>query len=74
MVRGGGGGFLLFLLYLLLGAYFLNIGFNFISLPDFFSKIDKWIIVAGGLFLILGAIYSLKVSNYNRIRYSRRRI
>jgi len=49
-----------FLLYIILGIYFINSAFNFISLPGFFSKIDKWIILIGGFFLIGGAINYLR--------------
>jgi hypothetical protein len=54
MARGGGG--LFFIIYLLLGLYFLNFGLNFVKIPEAFSKINNWIIFAGGVLLIFGAI------------------
>jgi len=44
------------LLYLLLGAYFINVPFNFIKIPEYVSKFDTWIIFAGGVLMIFGAI------------------
>ena len=52
MARGG----VFFILYLILGLYFINFGFNFIKIPAFFLTIDKWIIFVGGVFLIIGGI------------------
>jgi hypothetical protein len=62
--RGGGGGsrFLLFIIFLLFAAYFLNAPFTFFKIPAFLTKIDKWIIFAGGVLLVLGAFNYLRVS------------
>ncbi|MGY4884623.1 MAG: hypothetical protein ACP5NZ_03535 [Nanobdellota archaeon] len=59
MARGGGGLFF-FILYLLLGVYFLNSGLNFINMPDFLTNIDRWIVFVGGIFLVFGAINFLR--------------
>ncbi len=67
-MAGGGGRYLIALIYLILGVYSLNIGFSFIKLPDFFNSIDKWIIVAGGILLILGAIFFLNSVKYRELR------
>jgi hypothetical protein len=66
MARGGA--FLFFLLYLVLGLYFINVGINFIKIPAFFTSIDKWIIFAGGILLIFGGINSLRMSRYTSVR------
>ena len=65
MARGGG---LFFILYLLLGLYFINFGFNFIQIPAFFTTIDKWIIFAGGILLVFGGINLLKSNRYTNVR------
>jgi hypothetical protein len=65
MARGGG---LFFILYLLLGLYFINFGFNFIQIPAFFTTIDKWIIFVGGILLVFGGINLLKSNRYTNVR------
>ncbi|MBP6856889.1 hypothetical protein KBC25_00515 [Candidatus Pacearchaeota archaeon] len=65
------GGLFFFVLYLVIGAYFLNFGLNFIKLPEISANINKWIIFAGGVLLIIGAINYLRAnraSRYNRVR------
>jgi len=62
------GGTIWFLLYLVLGIYFLNVAFGFITLPEFVSKIDKWIISIGGIFLIIGGINYLRARRPRIIR------
>jgi hypothetical protein len=61
----GRGKIILVVIYLVLALYFINGALNFISLPEFFLKIDKWILFAGGIFLILGAINSWKLKRYS---------
>ena len=64
MVRNNG--IVLFLIYLLFGIYFINSAFSFIKLPDFFLKIDKWILLVGGLLIVLGAINYFRITRRNR--------
>lgn len=60
MARGGGRS-LIFLVYVILGLYFLNAGFHFIkNLPDFFLKIDRWIFIIGGGLLIFESLKYLR--------------
>ncbi|MCK5149640.1 hypothetical protein KAJ87_01825 [Candidatus Pacearchaeota archaeon] len=49
-----------FLSYLVFGAYFINSSLNFITLPEFISKIDNWILFIGGILIIVGGINSLR--------------
>ncbi|MBU2562801.1 MAG: hypothetical protein KKF68_04025 [Nanoarchaeota archaeon] len=42
--------------FLVFGFYFLNYPFKFISIPEFVSNYDSWIIFAGGVLLIFGVI------------------
>jgi hypothetical protein len=58
------GGLALFVVYLVLALYLINNALNFISLPEFFVKIDSWILFLGGLFLIIGGINSLRMRRY----------
>lgn len=67
MARGGG--LLFFVLYLLLGLYFLNLGVQFIpKMPELDSNINRWVVFAGGIFLIFGAINFIRANRYNRVR------
>ncbi len=52
----------IFLGYLILGVYFINFPFNFFSIPEYVSRFDSWIIFAGGILMLFGAI------NYFRLR------
>lgn len=70
MAKGGGNGRLLFfVLYLLLGAYFINFGFNFMKVPTFLSNIERWIVFAGGILLVFGGINFLKSSRPGAARH-----
>ena len=44
-----------FFAYLVLGAYFINESIGVYTLPEMFSPLDKWLVLAGGLFLVAGA-------------------
>ena len=58
----GKGGLIGFLVYLILGLYFINSAFNFITLPEFVSNVDKWIMFFGGILIIVGGINYLRAS------------
>ncbi|MBR9701370.1 hypothetical protein GOV13_00430 [Candidatus Pacearchaeota archaeon] len=45
-----------FVIYLILGVYFINVPFQFYPIPEVVSKFDSWIIFAGGIFMLFGAI------------------
>ena len=67
--RRGGGGFLFIIMYLIFGAYFINYAFNFIPIPAVITSINKWIILAGGILIIVGAINHLRINKLSRYRY-----
>ncbi len=50
----------IFLGFLILGAYFVNFPFNFMKVPEFVLQYNAWIIFAGGIFMLLGALYYFK--------------
>ena len=56
------GGIIIFLLYLILGLYFINYPFNFIKLPEFIFSLNSWIIFIGGILMIIGAVNYFRVS------------
>lgn len=59
MVRGNGR-ILIFVLYALLGVYLLNVGLQFVNLPEFLLKANKWIVIIGGGLLIFESFKFLK--------------
>jgi len=44
------------LVYLILGIYFLNLAFTFVTVPAVIPNIEKWVFVAGGVLLIFGGV------------------
>jgi uncharacterized membrane protein len=57
MVRFGG---ILFIVNLIAGLYFLNLGFNFFAIPESLSMLDKWMNIIGGVLLIVGGFFSMR--------------
>jgi len=68
MARGGGV-LVFFILYVILGLYLINIGINFIDVPQFLLSIEKWVLFVGGILLIFGGINFLRVNRYTAIRH-----
>ena len=50
----------LFLLYIIFGAYLINLALEFYPLPDVLFYLNKYFISAGGALLIIGAFHFLK--------------
>ena len=44
------------IIYLIIAAYLLNLGFIFIDIPDIIRKVDKWIFIVAGCFLIFAGL------------------
>lgn len=55
MARGSGR-ILIFVLYAILGVYLLNVGLQFVNLPEFLLKANKWIVIIGGGLLIFESL------------------
>lgn len=53
---------IVFLAYLVLGVYFINFPFDFVKIPEYISVYNSWIVFAGGVFMLFGAI------NYFRVK------
>ena len=47
-------------IYMIFGLYFVNSGLNLITLPEFVNSIDRWIILVGGILIIIGGINYLR--------------
>jgi Mg2+ and Co2+ transporter CorA len=54
--------FIVVVLYLIFGVYFVNFPFQLYPIPEIVSKFDSWIIFAGGVLILFGAI------NYFRVK------
>lgn len=53
-------------IYLIFGVYFLSFGLDYLSVPEFISQINNWIIFSGGVLFLVAA--------YRSIIYSKERI
>lgn len=55
---------IIFVLYLVLAFYLINNALGFVTLPEMFMKVDKWILFIAGIFLVLGGFNSLRLRKY----------
>lgn len=64
-MRGEGNslGWIIVLIHLILGAYFINLTFLFVEVPEFILDINKWIFLVAGVFLVWGAINYKRAAN-----------
>ncbi len=52
-----------FLLYLVVGLYFINFPFNYIEIPEYITQFNNWIIFVGGILVIIGGINYLRAGS-----------
>ncbi len=57
---------LFFILYLVVGAYLINIAFKFYTIPEAITSIEIYIIGFAGLLVILGGINYMRIPNVPR--------
>ncbi|MDP2672223.1 MAG: hypothetical protein Q8O84_00225 [Nanoarchaeota archaeon] len=50
----------LFFVYLIVAVYTLNMGLNFVSLPDAFLKINQWVLVIAAVLLVIESFKYLR--------------
>lgn len=62
-----GEAFIVFLIYLVFGLYFVTSSLDLVTFPDFMLKIDRWIILVGGVLIVIGGINYLR--NRSRLQY-----
>jgi len=55
-----------FIIYLIFGAYFINYSLKFIPIPAAVDPINRWIILGGGILIVIGAINLLRQNRMNR--------
>ncbi|MGD9276443.1 MAG: hypothetical protein PVJ67_04680 [Candidatus Pacearchaeota archaeon] len=58
---------IIFLLHLAFGLYFINIGFNYVAVPEVISNFEAWIILIGGVLVLLGGINYLRIGKRKRV-------
>jgi hypothetical protein len=46
-------------IHLVLGGYLINFAFSFVTMPSLILEIEKWIILAGGVLIILAGMTHL---------------
>ena len=57
-----------FVIYLMVGLYFINSAFNFIPIPEIVLGIQKWIFLLGGALIIFAGIKLLTKKRMPLIR------
>lgn len=61
-----------FLICLIVGLYFLNLGFNFFTIPAAITtSLGTWTNILGGALIIIGGVISLGKRNKDRYGYRR---
>ena len=60
-----------FLVSLVVGLYFINLGTNFVTLPESIpEEVGKWANIVGGVLIIIGGVISMNMDS-QRQRYRR---
>ena len=63
-------GVIIFLIYLVIGLYFINLVFNFYKIPEIISQFNELINLIGGILIIFGGINYLRLGGgRNRLIY-----
>ena len=57
------GSWLIFLVYLLVGLYFVNYSVKYIDIPSAVDSFSSIIFIIGGVLILLGGINHLRISN-----------
>jgi len=59
---------LVFLIYLVLGLYFINYTINYVDIPKVINNFNSWIFIIGGILILLGGINHLRLSRRHILR------
>jgi hypothetical protein len=63
-------GMILFLVNLVAGLYFLNLGFNFLpQIPQALVSVENWIDIVGGILLVIGGFFAMRSTPIYPRRY-----
>jgi hypothetical protein len=55
-----------FVIYLVVGGYFINRAITYIVVPKIITEFDKWIFLLGGILIIIGGISHLRLGSHKR--------
>lgn len=55
-----------FVIYLLVGGYFINMGISYMTIPKIVTSYDKWIMLIGGILIVLGGVSHLRLGFHKR--------
>ena len=58
--------FFIFLIYLLVGIYFINASAGFYPIPDYLLQFETFIVLIGGILIVIGGINSLRLHGARR--------
>ena len=61
------GSWLVFLVYLALGLYFVNYSIAYIEIPKAITNFNSWIFIVGGVLILIGGINHLRISNRHHL-------
>ena len=61
MAQSGGVSKVLFVIYLIISLYLLNMFLGFITMPEFITNLDNWIILIAAILVFLGGINHLRL-------------
>ncbi len=50
----------LFFIYLIVALYIANLGFGILKNPDFFTGLNKWVLLIAGIFILFESFKYLK--------------
>jgi len=62
--RGGSSKIFVFLIYLVIGLFLLNIQLNILTLPEVVTKIENWVVFIGGVLVIIAGVKYLMTPRY----------
>ncbi|MEK6760374.1 MAG: hypothetical protein AABX93_00455 [Nanoarchaeota archaeon] len=57
------GSWLIFLVYLVIGLYFVNYSIEYVDIPSSMDSFNPIIFIIGGVLILLGGINHLRISN-----------
>ena len=61
------GSWLIFLVYLVLGLYFINFSIVYVEIPKAIANFNSWIFIVGGVLILLGGINHLRISGKHHV-------
>ena len=54
----------LFIIYLVVALYVINMAFSFVALSEFFLKLNKWFLLVAGVLIIIESFRYIRGPSY----------